>query len=178
MDMRGNKGGSLREQVRITGVAIQYAVACERELWFYLHGIGASREEQNILIGRQIDEEYYRRLRKQIMIDESVKLDVVKKKNKEIVVLETKKSRKLLEPAKWQLLYYLYILKKHGVEAEGYLAIPTERKRIKVLLTPRAEEYIEELIERIKEVARMPNPPPPVRKSYCKGCAYRELCWV
>jgi len=164
--------------MKIGGKHIQYAVACERELWFYIHGINVSEEDQNIAIGKQIDDEYYRRLRRQVFIDESAKIDVIKRKGKEIMVLETKKSKKLLEPGKWQLLYYLYVLKKHGVEVEGYLAIPTERKRIRVVLTPEAEKRIEELIERIKRIAKMPSPPPPVRKPYCKGCAYKELCWV
>lgn len=159
-------------------MAIQYAAACERELWFYIHGIQTSNEDQNILIGRQIDNEYYRRLRRQVMIDDSVRIDVIKKRGKEITVLETKKSRKLVEPGKWQLLYYLYVLKKHGVEAEGYLAIPTERKRMRVYLTPESEKKIEELMKTVEGVAQMPSPPPPVRKPYCKGCAYRELCWV
>lgn len=175
--MRG-EGRSAGGAVRVTGVAIQYAVACERELWFYLHGIETSNEDQNILIGRQIDNEYYKRLRRQVMIDGSVKIDVVKKRGKEITVLETKKSRKLVEPGKWQLLYYLYVLEKHGVSAEGYLAIPTERRRIRVALTESAKKRIEDLIKTVEKVARMPNPPPPVRKPYCKGCAYRELCWV
>ncbi len=180
MDLRSKDGGYRRPdgQVRVTGVAIQYAVACERELWFYLHGIETNNEDQNILIGRQIDSEYYRRLRRQVMIDGSVRIDVIKRRGKEITVLETKKSRKLVEPGKWQLLYYLYVLKKHGVDAEGYLAIPTERKRVRVVLTEYAERKIEALMKNVERVAQMPSPPPPVRKPYCKGCAYRELCWV
>ncbi|HID08749.1 TPA: Dna2/Cas4 domain-containing protein, partial [Candidatus Micrarchaeota archaeon] len=55
--------------MRIGGKHIQYAVACERELWFYTHGINVSTEDDNIAIGKQIDNEYYRRLRKQVMID-------------------------------------------------------------------------------------------------------------
>ena len=176
MDLRGRRLSG--RPVRVTGVAIQYAVACERELWLYLHGIETKNEDQNILIGRQIDSEYYRRLRRQVMIDGSVKIDVIKRRGKEITVLETKKSRKLLEPGKWQLLYYLYVLKKHGVDAEGYLAIPAERKRIRVVLTDAAEKKIEELVRTVESVAGLPAPPPPVRKPYCKGCAYRELCWV
>ncbi len=164
--------------MRIGGKHIQYAVACTRELWFYTHGINVNPEDQNIAIGKQIDEEYYRRLRRQILIDNSVKIDVVRRRGRQIVVLETKKSRKLLEPGKWQLLYYLYVLKKHGVEAEGYLVIPTERRRIRVVLARAAERRIEDLIKTVERVAGMPSPPPPSRKPYCKGCAYRELCWV
>jgi len=164
--------------MRIGGKHIQYAVACERELWFYTHGINVSTEDDNIAIGKQIDSEYYRRLRRQVMIDGSVKIDVIKRRGKEITVLETKKSRKLLEPGKWQLLYYLYVLKKHGVDAEGYLAIPAERKRIRVVLTEAAEKKLEKLVKKVERVAALPVPPPPVRKPYCKGCAYRELCWV
>ena len=59
--------------MRIGGKHIQYAVACERELWFYTHGINVSTEDDNIAIGKQIDNEYYRRLRRQVMIDDPLR---------------------------------------------------------------------------------------------------------
>jgi len=41
-----------------------------------------------------------------------------------------------------QLCYYLYVLRDYGIEAEGELLFPKEKKREKVVLT---DEIIKEL---------------------------------
>ena len=164
--------------MKITGVMVQYYVACKRELWFYLNQINMNYEDENITLGRHIHKESYKREKKNILIDETIALDYVKTENG-VTVFEIKKSSKLEEPVRYQLYYYLYYLKKEkGIEAKGRLVYPKERKTEDLELTPEIEREIENIISGIEEVAKMEKPPEPKRKPYCKRCSYYELCWV
>jgi len=156
---------------------VQYYISCQRELWFFAHGINMNFEDENILIGRLLHETTYRREKKNILIDDTISIDFTHHKDG-IVVFEVKKSRRLVKPAYYQLLYYLYYLKKMGVTASGKLVYPRERKTQIVKLTQTQEAEIEGILEDIEEVVQMPVPPPPERKPYCKGCSYRDFCWV
>jgi len=135
-------------------------------------------EDDNIIIGRQIHADTYKREKKNIIIDGTISLDYVKKE-RGITVFEIKKSSKLEEPVKYQLYYYLYYLKhEKGVIAKGKIVYPKERKTEILELTEDVEREIEEILKGIEEVAMMKKPPPPKRKPYCKRCSYYELCWV
>ena len=164
--------------MRITGVMVQYYVACKRELWFFLNQINMNYDDDNIIMGRHIHKESYKREKKNIVIDGTISLDYVKKEDG-ITVFEIKKSSKLEDPVRYQLYYYLYYLKKEkGVIAKGKIVYPKERKIEELELTPEVEKEIEEILSGIEEVAKMDRPPEAVRKPYCKKCSYYELCWV
>ncbi len=164
--------------VKITGVMVQYYVACKRELWFFLNQINMNYEDDNILIGRHIHQTSYKREKKNIIIDNTIALDYVKDENG-MTVFEVKKSSKLEEPVRYQLYYYLYYLKKEkGVLAKGRLVYPKERKTEEVALTEEVEKEIEEILEGIERISKLDKPPEAVRKPYCKKCSYYELCWV
>ena len=164
--------------MKITGVMVQYYVACKRELWFYLNQINMNYEDDNIIIGRHIHRDSYKREKKNIMIDETINVDFVKKEGN-ITVFEIKKSSKLEEPVRYQLYYYLYYLKHNkDVNAEGRLVYPKERKTEEIILTPQVEEEIKKILKGIEKVASMKKPPLAVRKPYCKKCSYYELCWA
>lgn len=165
-------------EVRVTGVMFQYYHVCERELWFFAHRITPKQEDENILMGRFIEENFYERKGQELELP-GVKMDLIKRKDRSLAVFEITKSTKLLEPKKWQLLYYLYNLKKAGSKInEGYVVIPLEKKRIKLRLSEKIENEIKKKIPEIKEVVKRAVPPPATDKPYCKRCAYRELCKV
>ena len=163
--------------MRITGIMVQYYVACKRELWFYLNQINMNYEDENIIMGRHIHRESYKREKRNVMIDGTISLDFIKNDNG-ITVFEIKKSSKLEEPVRYQVYYYLYYLKKKGVDAKGMIVYPKEKKTEEVVLTPEIEKEMERIIEGIEEVAKMEKPPEPVKKPYCRRCSYYELCWV
>lgn len=163
-------------KVQITGVMVQYYQSCPRELWFFAHKINMNREDDNILIGRQIQEESYSRQRKEVTIG-PVAFDMVKKEG-DLVVCEVKKSRKLVEPQLYQLYYYLWFLNKKGIKAKGRILYPQQRRRKEVELTPEIEEEMFDILEEIEEIIRLPTPPPAREKPHCKGCSYYEFCQV
>ncbi|AFL96008.1 CRISPR-associated Cas4 family protein 3 [Thermococcus cleftensis] len=155
---------------------VQYYFTCERELWFFSRGLQFDFENEDMLIGRLIHGESYERGWKEVILGD-VKLDVVIEGDG-VEVVEVKKSSKLEEPARWQLKYYLYLLKKAGTEARGVIAYPREGKREEVVLSEEDVAIIEGAISDIERIIALETPPRAERKPYCRRCAYRDFCWV
>jgi len=161
----------------VTGVMVQYLFSCKRELWFFTKKIDFNKEDQNIQIGKIIHETSYKRNKKEFDLG-FVKFDLIETKNR-IIISEIKKSSKLLEPAKMQLLYYVYILSKiTEKEVEGEIRIPKERKKLKIQLQNEEEKLIQKALREIKEISLLKRPPKAEKKIYCKNCAYYIFCWV
>ncbi len=76
-----------------------------------------------------------------------------------------------------QVAFYLYYLKQKGINMEGELLFPEERKREKVILNKEIENELEKAVENIKKILQEDKPPSPVKIPYCKNCAYKEMCW-
>lgn len=96
-------------------------------------------------------------------------------------MVEVKKSSKLKEPARWQLKYYLYLLRKvGGVEAVGgVISYPKEGTREEIELTDEDVRTLEGgALKEIERIISLENPPPAEKKPYCRRCAYRDFCWV
>ncbi len=161
--------------IKINGTMIESYCACPRQLWLYGRGIVVNPDNVYLQLGRHIHETYYRNERKELFIDETIKIDVL---SSEKLVGEIKKSSKLIEAARMQLAFYLYYLKQKGIIMEGILLIPLERRKEKISLTPEIEEKVEKTIREIKEILSRNTPPPlPEKKSICSKCSYREFCW-
>ncbi len=130
-------------------------------------------------LGRYIHKRSYKDFGEQTIELPGIKMDVMWKEKDITVVGEVKKSSKSMKGAKMQLLYYLYSLKELGFrEVKGYILIPKEKKRVEVLLTQKEEEQIKQMIEEIKDIVKLPAPPPAEMTSKCKKCAYFELCFA
>ncbi|AEH25128.1 CRISPR-associated protein Cas4 [Pyrococcus yayanosii] len=162
--------------MRTTGVMVQYYFTCKRELWFFSRGINFDFENEDMLIGRLIHRESHERDWKEIFLGD-IRLDAVRRRGK-LLVIEIKKSSKLEEPARWQLKYYLYILRKAGVEADGVISYPREGRREKITLTEEDITVLEDALKDIERIISLERPPPAEKKPYCRRCAYRDFCWV
>lgn len=163
--------------MKITGVMVQYYKACFRELWFFANQINMNIDDENILLGKLLHKISYSKETKNLLIDDTISIDF-KKISKNLIIFEIKKSSKLTEPSKWQLYYYLYYLKQKGIYAEGLLVYPKERRKERLILTEEIEKEMKEIIKKIPKIVFLSTPPKPVRKPYCKGCSYYEMCWV
>ncbi len=115
------------------------------------HEIDASQDNVFLELGRLVSEESYSREKKEIDIG-NMKIDLLKRDGKKLVIGEVKKSSRFLKSATMQLAFYLYRLKEQGVEAEGELLIPKEKKRIPVALGEETEEELEEAISEISQI--------------------------
>jgi len=162
------------EKITINGTLIWYYYICPREVWLIGHGIEADQESDFLVLGRHIHEIFYKRQKKEFVIDNTIKIDILPGKK---VIGEIKKSSKYIHSARMQVAFYLYYMKQKGLEIEGELLFPEERKREKVILTPEIEKEIENAIKNIQKILKMEKPPKPEKISYCKTCAYKEMCW-
>lgn len=127
-------------------------------------------------IGKLIDETSYSRERKNILIDEVINIDFLKNWR---IVHEVKKSRKIDEASKWQLKYYMWVLRNKGVQIEkGILDYPLLRKREEIFLEDEDEQELEFILKDIENITASSLPPDTINKSICKNCAYFELCYV
>ncbi len=127
-----------------------------------------------LALGRLVHETSYPRDRKEIFIDNLIKIDLVRDE----LIGEVKKSQRHKRAARLQLAYYLYYLKhEKGLEKEGVLFFPKERKTERVTLTPELEEKVETILEEMKNLLATEKPPPPKKIRFCKTCSYQEFCW-
>jgi CRISPR-associated exonuclease Cas4 len=159
----------------IGGTLIWYSVMCPRQVWFLSRRIVPDQEHDTLLMGRQVHAESYRQQRREVLIDNTIRIDVVPGEG---IVAEVKKSSRFLPAAQLQLAYYLWYLKhKKGVATQGVLLVPLEKRRIDVELTPEVEAQVEAAIRTVQRIVALPQPPPLARLPWCSGCAYATLCW-
>jgi CRISPR-associated exonuclease Cas4 len=174
MLLRSVETEATAEEFRVTGVMMQYYAVCHRELWFESRDIEIDRDRASIVRGTNVDEQAYSDKRRSVPIDGTIVIDVLD----DGTVMEVKPSSSMTEPARLQLLYYLWYLKHVvGVERDGVLAHPTERRRESVELTPEAERHVEDAIRGVHDVITASTPPEAERKPFCDSCAYHDFCW-
>lgn len=128
-----------------------------------------------VLMGKLLHEHSYKRKPMKEVEINRIKIDFVEK-SKEIH--EIKRSRKIENAHIYQLLYYLYFLKKSAnVETKGVLNYPLLKKNVNIELTPEHETKLEGILTDIRRIIDQEKPPEAEWKSYCRHCAYKELCW-
>ena len=96
-------------QKDITGVMMYYYKVCPRKLWYFYHEIQMEQDNENVLIGKILDEDVYKREDKHINIDNVINIDFIKSEG---VLHEIKKSKKIEEASIFQVKYYFYYLSK------------------------------------------------------------------
>lgn len=64
--------------MRITGTMLYYYFVCQRKLWYFINDIRMEQEDENVLLGKLLDESSYGREDKQILIDDTVNIDFIK----------------------------------------------------------------------------------------------------
>jgi len=162
------------KDMMVRGTQVNYYFICHRKLWFFSHNITMEKESEDVAIGKLLHESTYKRMKKEIVMDR-IAIDFVEKKGK-IIIHEVKKSKKMEKAHYYQLLYYIYSLRKKGVEAEGIINYPMLRKIERVRLEN--VEEMEKILGEIQKIVEMRSPPPPERKRYCGKCSYFEMCWI
>lgn len=145
----------------------------------YLHGNRLNFEDnsEDVKIGKALHEKKLNGNNSEIAID-NIKLDKI---NAEYLI-EIKKSDSDVEAAKWQLIYYLSVLKKKGIVRKGKLEFieknKTNNKVIYVELTEGLEKELLTIQEKIKNLLAKDRPPTASNKPICKKCAYYEYCYI
>lgn len=165
---------ALDDDLSFTGSEINYYFVCKRKLWLFSHHIELEPDSDLVLQGKLLHENRYKRKLKEIEIGK-IKIDFIEKTNE---VHEIKRSKKIEEAHKFQLLYYLYYLKKYGgIDTKGVLNYPLLKKTIAVQLDSTNEKLVQEVIHNVRQITSLEKPPQAEWKPYCKSCAYSEFCW-
>ncbi|MFN3420668.1 MAG: Dna2/Cas4 domain-containing protein, partial [Armatimonadota bacterium] len=100
------------EQLRTNGIKVNYWAVCQRKVWLYSKGLRMEPLSDRVALGRLLHERAYPDLpRRELLIDDLIKIDLLEHENK---LLEVKYSRKLVDAARLQVGYYLLYLKWLG----------------------------------------------------------------
>lgn len=75
---------------RITGVMIYYYFVCKRKLWYFCHDIRMETENEDVMLGKILDESSYKKKDKHGNIDDIINIDFISE-HKELH--EIKKSK-------------------------------------------------------------------------------------
>ena len=140
--------------MKVNGTLVNYYFHCKRQC--YLHGnrLNLEDESENVKIGK-LTTKY---------------------------LTETKKSDADIEAAKWQLLYYLKILKSKGIIRKGKLEIVEKNKQNKSIIIVNLTDEIEQRLNMIeKEIIKLidgNNVPEVINDKKCKQCAYYAYCYL
>lgn len=164
--------------MNINGTIINYYFHCKRQC--YLHGNRLNMEDnsEQVKIGKAIHEERAENKNNTEIAIDNIRLDKLTKE----YLTEVKKSDADVESAKWQLLYYLKVLKTKGVIRKGKLEFVEKNKKDKKIiiieLTDEVEKKLDKYIDEIEQLLNQDRIPECINKSTCKKCAYYEYCYI
>ena len=164
--------------MNINGTIINYYFHCKRQC--YLHGNRLNMEDnsEQVKIGKAIHEEREENKNNTEIAIDNIRLDKLTKE----YLTEVKKSDADAEAAKWQLLYYLKVLKTKGVIRKGKLEFAEKNKKDKKIiiieLTDEVEKELDKYIDEIEQLLNQDRIPECINKSTCKKCAYYEYCYI
>ena len=164
--------------MKVNGTLVNYYFHCKRQC--YLHGnrLNLEDESENVKIGKAIHEEKCDKERNREITIDNIKLDKLTTK----YLTETKKSDADIEAAKWQLLYYLKILKSKGIIRKGKLEIVEKNMQNKSIIIVNLTDEIEQRLNMIeKEIIKLidgNNVPEVINDKKCKQCAYYAYCYL
>lgn len=151
-------------QKEITGVMVYYYQVCSRKLWYFYHEIQMEQDNENVQIGKILDERTYQRDDKHINIDNVINIDFIRSQG---VLHEIKKSKKIEEASILQVKYYLYYLHEKGVkDIKARIDYPLLKKTLEIELRKEDTEKIKNVLESIKEIVEKGTPPELKKKKY------------
>lgn len=163
--------------MQVNGTLINYYFHCRRQC--YLHGNRLNLEDNSeiVKIGKAIHEEKAQGKDTEIAI-ENIRLDKLTSE----YLTEVKKSDADVEASKWQLLYYLKVLKDKGIVRKGKLEFvekkQSNKKIVIVELSMEEERKLEQYIKEIELLLQCEEVPEGIEKAQCKKCAYYEYCYI
>lgn len=164
--------------MRVNGTLMNYYIHCKRQC--YLHGNRLNLEDNSeiVKIGKAIHEEKTVNSDNSELAIENIRLDKLTKE----YLTEVKKSDADIEASKWQLLFYLKILKEKGLLRKGKLEFveknKSEKKIMIIELDHEKEVQIQDYLREIEVLLDGVEIPAPLNQAQCKKCAYYEYCYV
>lgn len=165
--------------MNLTATHINYYMICRRKLWLFSNGINMEHTSDTVAEGKLIHETSYPQRTEryaELEIDGSV-IDFYDANNR--VIHEIKKSDKVEEAHEWQVKYYIWLLKKNGIDGvQGIIEYPKLRATTQVELSDEDVVYLEKVVAEIEEIVVSEICPLRIEAKICKSCSYYEFCYV
>lgn len=163
--------------MRVNGTLINYYIHCKRQCWLHANKINLEDNSELVKIGKAIHD-----IKKDENRDTEVSIDNIKidRITKEYLT-EIKKSDSDIDASKWQLIYYLKVLKDKGINRKGRLEFIEKTKSVRTYIIELNEDILADLNKIIVEVEELilNDEMPKVKyKSGCKKCSYYEYCYI
>lgn len=163
----------------ISATQIAYLHTCLRKLWLFSNGIRMEHTSDIVAEGKLIGETSYQdRSAKYTELEiDGVKIDFYDPKTR--TIHEVKKSDKVENAHIAQVKYYLYILRKNGIEdPQALLEYPRLRQRESVFWEEGDDLKIQAWIKDIQSLVSQDSCPPLEKKPICKKCSYFDFCYI
>ena len=164
--------------MKVNGTLVNYYFHCKRQC--YLHGNRLNLEDNSeiVKIGKAIHENKAEEFKNTEILIDNIKVDKLTSE----YLTEVKKSDADIDAAKWQLIFYLKVLKDKGIHRKGKLEFieknKTDKKVIYLELTDDIEKQLEKYLNDIKILISQDTIPNTLNKPKCKKCAYYEYCYI
>lgn len=164
--------------MKVNGTLINYYFHCKRQCYLFGNRLNLEDNSESVKIGKALHEsKALDNKNSEISID-NIKLD----KLTSDYLTEIKKSDADIEASKWQLLFYLKVLKSKGIIRKGKLEFIEKNKNDKKIiyfnLDDEIEMELEKYIREIEILIKSDNAPSILNKPKCKKCSYYDYCYI
>lgn len=158
----------------VGGTHIKYLYHCRRQLWLFLRGVRPEHLNAAVQLGEAVHDTTYTR---HTPVDlGAARLDFVDGRR---WVHEVKSSSKPTAADEAQARHYCHRLHRVGVDAQGaVLHYPKTRRTKRMIYTPQDSVQAEADIADVLETAALPDSPPRLARSNCRGCSFTDYCWT
>lgn len=129
---------------------------------------------ERVQAGKLLHERSYKNANEKELAIDNIKIDAIEGD----YVREVKVTSKMTKSDRWQLLFYLYELKKRGLNKKGLISYTKEKKTEEVVLRDQDEKQLDKIISDIDKIVNQSNPPSVIQVPYCKKCAYYDFCYA
>ena len=164
--------------MKINGTLINYYFHCKRQCWLHGNRINLEDNSEDVKIGKAIHKIKEEKARNTEIAIDNIKIDKLTKD----YLVEIKKSDADVEASKWQLLFYLKVLRDKGIYRKGKLEFvernKTSNKIIYLELDEEKISQLNQLVSDIEELIYNVSIPDVINKPTCKKCAYYEYCYI
>lgn len=165
--------------MKVTGTLVAYYIFCKRRMWLHANGVRMEHTSDSVAEGKLIHETSYPQRAErytELEIDGSV-IDFYDASRK--IIHEIKKSDKVEQAHEWQVKYYIWLLRKNGIDGvQGLIEYPKLRATTHVELSDEDVAYLEKLVVEIEEIVASEICPPRIEAKICKNCSYFEFCYI
>ena len=167
------------EQIGVTGTMVAYYFICRRKLWLFSKGLNLENVSGNVDVikGKILHESRFKRESHKEFAFDTVKIDFLRFGD-HVFVHEVKKSKKFEKAHIWQLKYYIYLLRKRGVNcSSGVIHYPASMRKVEVTWEEDDNLRMEQALKDVNQTMGNLFSQQRLTKM-CSRCAYFDFCYA